>query len=263
MPKIKINDAEFYYELHGKGIPLILISGYNCDHLCWEPVLKELSEHFQVLIFDNRGSGQTTDSGLPLTIGLMADDVNALMDKLNMTKAHIVGQSMGGTIAQVFAIRYPEKINKLGLLTTTAKWRLAMLGGFHSLLLMRELDCNFDLIFKASMPWIAGQSFLQNEQAILQFKNTILDNPYPQSLKDQQRQYKLLEEFDATNQVKNIQAHTMILWGNEDLLTLPDESRYLAEHIPNAELAELACGHLAILEQTQVLTERLIQFLAT
>ena len=112
MSKIKLNNANFYYELHGKGHPLILIAGYSGDHLVWMPLLENLSKQFQVLLFDNRGVGQTTDDGRPLSAELMAQDVVALADALDLKKPHIVGQSMGGTIAQRVATHHSEKINK-------------------------------------------------------------------------------------------------------------------------------------------------------
>ena len=125
MPKIKANNATFYYELVGKGQPIILIAGYTCDYSTWQLMMEQLSNHFQVLVFDNRGIGQTTDTNEPLSAELMAEDVIALSEQLHLDKPHIVGQSMGGTIAQTIAAKFPDKINKLCLLTTSAKWRHA------------------------------------------------------------------------------------------------------------------------------------------
>ena len=106
MPKILVNNAEFYYELNGTGQPLILISGYTCNHNFWHPILDTLSSKFQVLTFDNRGCGKTKDNSQPLLAKLMADDVMALAKALGLKKPHIIGQSMGGTIAQTVASNY-------------------------------------------------------------------------------------------------------------------------------------------------------------
>ena len=104
MPILHANNADFYYELHGTGKPVILIAGYTCDYSAWEMLLENLTRHFQVLTFDNRGVGQTTDHNAPLSAELMAQDVIALADQLNLAKPHIIGQSMGGCQSQRMSI---------------------------------------------------------------------------------------------------------------------------------------------------------------
>ena len=71
MPNITINNASFYYELHGAGQPLILIAGYGANGRSWMPIVEALSRHFLVMIFDNRAGGQTTDDGVTLSVELM------------------------------------------------------------------------------------------------------------------------------------------------------------------------------------------------
>lgn len=261
MAMIRVNDANFYYEIHGKGHPVILIAGYTCDYLSWQPVCDRLSKHFQVMVFDNRAIGRTTDDHVPLSVELMAQDVMALADQLHLEKPHIVGQSMGGSIAQIIASNSANKMGKLALLTTSAKWRKAMLDGLKSLLLMREKNVDFDLIFTASLPWIFGESFLCNEQQIATLKKSILENPYPQSVIDQARQFAVLEAFDGTTQLKNITSPTWIAYGKQDLVSLPYEARYLASRIPISQLVEFDCAHGIVLEQPQLLSEALKNFL--
>ena len=261
MPFIKANDATFYYELHGSGQPLVLISGYTCDHQVWLSVIEELSKHFQVLLFDNRGVGQTTDDNKSLSAELMAQDVISLIEQLDLKKPHIVGQSMGGTIAQCIAHTHPERIHKLGILTSSAKWRQAMLEGLKSTLSMREKNIDFDLIFEALIPWIFGESFLSNKETVAAFKKLMLENPYPQSLTDQARQFKVLEQFDGRAYLKNISAPTLIVHGTQDIITLLDESEFMAKQIPNASLIKVNCAHGMPIEVPQELSEILIAFL--
>src|SRR5258708_4769767 len=106
MPFFKANGATIYYELHGEGPPLILIAGYTCDHSFWKPVLRDLAKNFTVLIYDNRGVGQTHDAGGKLSAKLLADDVMAVAAALKFKAPHIVGHSMGGTIAISIAAEY-------------------------------------------------------------------------------------------------------------------------------------------------------------
>lgn len=248
MPKIRVNDAEFYYELHGKGQPVVLISGYSSDHLAWSPILDELSQFAQVLIFDNRGVGQTIDDGQTLSVELMAQDVMGLSKELGLKKPHIVGSSMGGAIAQTVASLYPEEIGKLCLLVTTAKWREAPLIAFHALLKMRAANIEFDLIFESLLSWLFGQNFLQDQEALGLLKKNMLANPYPQSLTDQTRQLEVLKTFDGRSMLNNIKASTLIIKGHEDLISLPEDSEYLVKHITNATLETLDCAHMVLLE---------------
>lgn len=261
MPIANVNHANLYYESHGAGEPVILIAGYACDHLIWMPILNGLCQYFNVIIFDNRGSGQTVDENVPLSPKLLAEDVVALADYLGFKKPHLVGKSMGGTIVQTIASAYPEKIGKLAILTSSAKWRRAALSGLKSLLDMREKNIDFDCLFAATLPWIVGESFFKNSDHIDLFKKNILTNPFPQSLSDQIRQFKILEDFDGIADLKKIQSPTLIAYGIEDLISLPEESEIMASEIPQAKLIQFRCAHGITLEQPQQLTHELITFL--
>jgi len=261
MPRIKAKGAEFYYELHGIGQPLILIAGYTCDHTFWIPVLDNLSKHYQVLIFDNRGVGQTTDDHKPLSVDLMADDVVALSQQLNLDRPHIVGHSMGGNIAQSLGVRYPEKISKLGILSSSSKWRETMLLACDSLLQMRKDNISFNLIIEAEMPWFFGEEFLQSQESVKLVKHAMFNNEYPQTLEDQFRQFNVLRTFDGRQQLKNIRSQTLVINGIQDLITLPSESEFLASQIPGAKRMELNCAHSMTLEMPKPLSEALINFL--
>ena len=261
MTILSVNNANLFYEVHGTGEPVILIAGYGCNHLSWQPILDGLSEFFQVVILDNRGVGQTVDDNAALSTHLMARDVIALADQLNLKKPHIIGHSMGGTIAQAVASLYPEKIGKLCLLTTSAKWRQAMLFSRKNLLIMRERDIDFDFIFEADIPWLFGESFLKNDKAIADFKQGVLGDCYPQSLHNQERQFKVLEQFDGTAGLKRIQSPTLIAYGTQDLIALPEESDYIASHIAQSTLVRFDCGHVLTHEVPEQLTRELVHFI--
>jgi 3-oxoadipate enol-lactonase len=261
MSMIKANNAEFYYELHGSGYPIVLIAGYACDHAYWAPVLQDLMKHYQVLIFDNRAVGQTKDSGGSLSIELMAEDVMAICEGLNLKKPHIVGQSMGGMIAQSIAVSYAEKINKLAILTSSAKCRETMLFAFKSLLQMRKDNINFDIIFDAMLPWVFGDEFLANPDYIEAYKLSFIRNKYQQSLADQMRQFLLIKEFDGREQLKSICSPTLVINGVQDVISLPRESEFMVNQIVGAKRIELNCAHAITAEAYQLLPKILMEFL--
>lgn len=129
MSKAKINDINIYYDVHGDGFPLVMVMGFLGNAGCWDPrMLPDLSARFKVIVFDNRGAGRTDVSDKEFSIKLLAEDTVGLMDVLNVPKAHVLGTSMGGMIAQELALNYPERVEKLILSSTFC-------GGPHSLLI--------------------------------------------------------------------------------------------------------------------------------
>jgi pimeloyl-ACP methyl ester carboxylesterase len=110
------------------------------------------------------------------------------------------------------------------------------------------------------MSWLFGESFLQNKENVASFKELMLDYPYPQSLADQIRQFRVLELFDGCAQLQRIVAPTLVAYGQEDISSLPEESQYIANQIPNAQLIKFACGHMIHVEQSQQLAQVLREF---
>ncbi|HSU91473.1 MAG TPA: alpha/beta hydrolase, partial [Sporolactobacillaceae bacterium] len=126
MPKLQVGDVNLNYDLHGKGEPLLMIMGLGASSAAWDPELVEdLARTFRVITFDNRGTGQSDKPDAPYSIEMFADDAAGLLKKLEVPRAHIFGVSMGGMIAQEFALRHPNQTATLTLGCTTA-------GGTHS-----------------------------------------------------------------------------------------------------------------------------------
>ena len=113
-----INGIRICYEDQGKGEPVILIHGIGAKKETWVAQFDALSVHFRVIAFDMRGVGKSDRPNEPYTMKILADDVKGLMDYLNIKAAHIIGRSLGGMVAQHFALNYPDYLQKLVLLTT-------------------------------------------------------------------------------------------------------------------------------------------------
>jgi len=120
MPTTNANGINLYYEVYGQGEPLLLIMGLSLNSKSWFRTLPALSEHYQVIIFDNRGVGLSDKPNTPYSIELMAEDARAVLDAAGVETAHVYGISMGGMIAQKLAIKYPERIRSLILGCTTS-----------------------------------------------------------------------------------------------------------------------------------------------
>lgn len=262
MPTIQVNNVQFYYELHGSGQPLVLVSGLGADHQTWLPVVERLAKQYRVLIFDNRAIGRTRDEGAPFTIDQMADDVAALATALNLKNPHFVGHSMGGNIVQRIGVRYPDKISKLALLTSSAKWRHAMVLAMNLIGTLREKNVDPSIVVESVATWCLGEAFLSQPGRLHGFIEMCLANQHPQSLVDYRRQMQALSHFDNRSDLHKITAPTLVVYGKEDLLTLPPESEYLARHIPKSVLMGLECAHIPTLEVSVELAEILLKFLA-
>src|SRR4030042_1123751 len=104
MPKANVNGANIYYEVHGRGEPLVMIMGLGGGCKGWYFQTRALKKHYRVIVFDNRGIGKSAKATEPYTIGNMAADVLGLMDHLGIDKAHVLGMSLGSLVAQESAI---------------------------------------------------------------------------------------------------------------------------------------------------------------
>ncbi len=261
MPTIKIKDVVYYYELRGKGKPVVFIAGFGADHLFWELFSQRFSRRYQVLLFDNRAVGQTRDDDQELTAEGLADETLALCGELGLDKPHVVGHSLGGGVAQSLAARNPDRIDRLVLLNTVAKWGQVALHALNSNVnALREgasLDCQLGII----LPWLFGKDFLADERAVAAFKAAAAGNPHLPSVQDMQRQYELLVRFDSRSLLQRIEASTLVVMGEEDLLALPHETEVMARAIPKTKLVRVKGGHASPLEQPDETSEAVLDFL--
>lgn len=121
MPFITVRDLQMYYEVRGQGPRLLFISGTGGD-LRRTPNIFEMpiAQHFEILAYDQRGLGQTSRPDIPYTMADYADDANALLDVVGWDRCLVVGISFGGMVAQEFALRYPERVERLVLACTSS-----------------------------------------------------------------------------------------------------------------------------------------------
>jgi pimeloyl-ACP methyl ester carboxylesterase len=128
-----VNGVSLAYQDLGSGSPLVLINGFASTMDMWSPrVLAALASHFRIIIFDHRGTGYSSASDDPFSISLFAGDTLALMDALGISRAHIIGLSMGASVAQELALSRPERVNRLVIVAGTC-------GGSRAVLMAPEV----------------------------------------------------------------------------------------------------------------------------
>ena len=242
MPTAKVGDINMYYEVHGKGEPLLLIMGLGSDMTSWIFQIQEFSKKYRVIVFDNRGVGGSAAPHTPYSTEFMADDTAGLLDALEVDKAHILELSLGGMIAQELALKYPQRVKSLILATTAVgprSWATHVLG---TMLRLNQEGVNQETLTTLRLSWLFTDKFFDNPELVRTVIDTMLANPYPQPVHAYARQFDAATEHDTRDRIGKISAPTLVLVGKEDILLPIQMSEELAAGIPNAELVVLEGG---------------------
>ena len=254
MPFAKVSDISIYYETYGSkaNSSLVLVMGMGATKLEWEiERVKRLARKHYVIIFDNRGSGQSDMPDAPYSMALFAADTVGLMDALDIDKAHIFGVSMGGMIAQHIALDYPERV--LSLITGCAT-----AGGKHvvpssreatrALLKAKSNDRAKDIRDRWSIMYTPA--FVEAERELLE--NLLqLKLAYPEQPRYAfERQFgAILNTHNTFERLPELQMPVLVQTGLDDIVVPPGNAHLLAEQIPQAKLIEYPnAGHFYFLE---------------
>jgi pimeloyl-ACP methyl ester carboxylesterase len=238
-----------HYECEGTGDTLVLIAGYTCDLGQWALVRPLLARHFSLLLIDNRGVGRSDTPEGPYSVRLMAEDVAVLMDRLGVGRAHVLGHSMGGAIAQELARHRPELVGRLILANTLVRLPATTAAAFRWLLRLREAGIPPRTLIEGALPWVHSRHFLADPANAEAAIESFLANPFPQSLDGQRRQLDALLDFDSGPWFPQITARTLVLAGEEDICTGVADSGQLAQGIAGARLVTLpGAAHVPFLE---------------
>jgi len=262
MPYIHHGNINLYYESAGQGDPLVLIRGLgsNADH--WYAQVPDLSRHYRVITFDNRAIARSSDPGDDFTIRDMAEDVVDLMDGLEISRAHILGLSMGGMIAQELAIGHPRRVRGLILVVTHCGGRHQVKAEDKVMAAMERMavDQSMEARLAAAGVFFAPQTLSGHPSVIQEYAAVSMKHPAGGEIL--QRQMKAIQNHDAYDRLQRITAPTLVITGADDVLIPPDNSRILAERIPSAEILEIqGGGHQLLIEQPDRCNRAIIDFL--
>lgn len=263
MPRIRIGDIKMYYEIRGKGFPLVMIMGLTANKDWWPPeVIEKLSKHFKVLIFDNRGAGRTDAPKTDYTIKMFADDTIGLMDALEIEEAHILGYSMGGMIAQELALSYPDRVKKLILCSTTPGGPNAVPTPPETVEIMMSVRSLTDeQAARRIVSILFPKEFIQSNPTIIERTiNHMLIAPITEDA--YMRQLKACMEFNAYDRLPKISRPTLVMAGKEDVVLPYQNDEIIANRIPKAKLILYEkAGHGMITQEAEDFTQKVIQFL--
>jgi pimeloyl-ACP methyl ester carboxylesterase len=211
MPTEHVNAIQMYYEIHGEGEPLVLISGLGTDISEWGDLILWLAQQYRVIAPDNRGAGRTDKPDRPYSIEMMAEDTAGLLHALAIERAHILGISIGGRIALALTLAHPERVARLVLVSTSAK--------------------------DAKRPWWFYPLSLMSSMPIFRSK-------YPQPRYASRRQRRASSMFNCTDRLREIHAPTLILHGKQDKTVPYALAEEMHAGIAESKMLSFEGGHL-------------------
>jgi 3-oxoadipate enol-lactonase len=266
MPKAKVNEININYKIEGHGEPLIMIMGFSSERCDWIFQTRAFKKYYRVITFDNRGVGKTNKPGGPYTTRMMADDTIGLMDHLAVDRAHILGVSMGGMIAQELAINHPDRVKKLILGCTYASGEIArreIAGLSPELLKTLESVKPSGAGIQKAVSTLVLYAFSSNKRLLrmilppLSRIRIIL-----RGSRGVMGQYEALLPHDTLDRLHIIKAPTLVITGTADRVIPPNSSELIASRIPNARLVKVENGsHAFFMEMRGRFNQEVLDFL--
>ncbi len=249
------------WDRRGNGAPLLLIHGLGYARWGWEPVLPELAEQFDVILFDNRGIGESDAPPGPYTVAEMAADAVQVLDETGVARAHVVGTSLGGMIAQELALAHPERVDRLVLACTTPGGQKAHPMPQVTVALMAEAA--------TLEPAVALRRFVENAlaPATVEAHPEIVEQIMAHRLATAQQpaawaaQASAGATFDAYDRLGGLAAPTLVQHGDEDVVVDPRNADLLVELLPDARLERVPGGHLFFWEAPEQFVSSVSGFL--
>lgn len=228
------------YEVSGEGDPLLLIMGTSGSILLWAELLPRLAERYRVIAFDNRGLGGSERGEGPITVASMAEDASALLEALDVQTAHVMGWSLGSAVVQELALAHPQQVASAVLYATWGRcdgFQRSVLAALRLPYAVRDMEAALTVSGLAFSPQLLDRPDFQQ----------LLEPMLPAFPQNEDQMAVALEQWDADlahdtlDRLGGIGAPTVVVVGEQDLLTPPWQAKAVADAIPRARY-ELVTG---------------------
>ncbi len=254
--------TRLHYHVTGRrsAPPTLFIQGLGADKHGWDFQRFGLGWALRAIALDNRGAGRSDKPHGSYSLEQMAEDAIAVLDDAGVETAHVVGASMGGAIAQIVALRFPERVRSLTLTCTSCRnhaWRRQLLGGWGS----TARQSGMGSMTKEAARWVIGpRSFRRLLPAIGWLGPLAFGRPTHAF--GNQVDAILAADDGLSDELRAIQVPTLVVVGNQDILTPRGDSEELAELIPTAELVVISgAAHGLMIEHASTYNRILLDFI--
>jgi 3-oxoadipate enol-lactonase len=257
---IKSADAKIAYWILGDGPPVVLLHPFPAHHEFWRPVAEALSTRYRLLLPDLRGHGESGLGDGPATMEKHAADIASVMDAAEIGAAALIGVSIGGYALFEFWRKHRGRAVALGLCNTkapadTPEARTGRLQAANEV-----LDCGTDPFFESMVPKLMGKSTCDTRPDLVEGALRMMRKMSPENVAQVQR--GMAARADSVETLKTINVPTLLVTGDEDILTGVNEAELMRQHIPYSDLRVIPkAGHYAVWEQSHDATIVLRQFL--
>jgi pimeloyl-ACP methyl ester carboxylesterase len=263
MPRARVDRLELAYESDGTGEPLLCLMGLGGDRHGWDLVRPDLARRHRLVLLDNRDAGESDEATAAYGTADMAGDALGMMDQLGIERFHVVGASMGSAVAQQLALQAPTRVGTMTLVSTwgrTDAFLRAVLGSWR-----RTAERLAPEDFLASVaPWAFTYRFLESPSPeVVALQAAYRDRGALKSVPAYQRQVDACLAHDTLGVLPILRTPTLVLVGEDDILTPPRYARGVAAALPRGEVAVVpASGHACFLETPKPVVERVLRFVS-
>jgi 3-oxoadipate enol-lactonase len=261
MATVRVNGIEIDYRVDGDAPEtLVLVNGLADTKESWAAQIPAFAERYRVVSYDNRGVGATTSPAGPYTTRQMAEDLHALVDTLAIDRFHLLGTSMGGMIAQEYAIAHADRLRSVALCNTYAWPGPYCLRMFQ---LWRELVPHLGVGFtqREILLWAFTPEFVeQRPEECADVEQDLAANP--QEPAAYLAQLSAIETHDTRGRLAAVSCPTLTLVGEQDLIIYPALSRRMHDELPHSTWVEVPGGHACLWELPDAFNDAVLGFLA-
>lgn len=261
MPFVENQGANIYWDERGRGAPLLMIMGLGYPSYSWHRTRPVLSSTYQTIALDNRGVGRSDVPPGPYPIALMAGDAAAVLDAADVESAHVFGISMGGMIAQEFALQHPKRVRSLVLGCTAAGGPTVIRADKEATEMLRARGyMDPEQAAEAAVPFIYDPATPREKID----EDLAIRRPWFPKAEAYTAQLQGILAWEAYSRLAGIAAPTLVIHGESDRLVPPANGALIADRVPGAKLVMIPhAGHLFLTDQTEAAHSIILEFLNT